>query len=754
MTAIVGVSALDLGIEWITWRRRVEAGVRNSPDSSETVSDFASHLMHQNPSRHLGALEQACRTFLRRYKSLDAWWRALATEGNLVVRFHDQTPMVGVGSLSTYRHIMARIDTDALIALLAVDGTPKTKSQTSWPKLTHWGVLPEIFDRDFRVFLDKGLFDTHVHFEGSDPIPVLWTRLQSRDIRLEALQRYDEDLVRNIKNRERQDERLREREAIRQAIEFRRIAVGQLSIPTVRRLATPTEQLGQERCFLRAAWAAYAQPPTNDFCEHFDHYLVAKSLFLREHQQFPGSGTGLQRFRDFAARPTPLNERDPRLATDRRKLERTKRLAAHVFDSKAVSKAELRISPRASRREWNKTFRIWETASLQTTYPRDTGFTVHFSRSLRPGHSLKSYRSQHQTLERESAVLHEFRHACPRRAKYIVGLDVASGERDTPPDIMIPYLRLLRGNTSALGNPRLEPLPTWNRLRARNLHGHSFDLPRLGQTYHAGEDFYHLSTGLRHIHTLLIHLLEPGDRIGHGLVLGLCPEKWIATNKPHLQMPRGVVLDDMVWLHAGIPTFAPGRADFAQDLEKEISRLSADVYGDSIPPQVLAALAIERTNPPCAASASCSNLAQRLHQRECNEPDLYIRRHELCSDQAVALLNREPQVIREAQRALCRLVASEGVTIETNPTSNLATGMIHHLSEHPLHRILADTAQQARLSINTDDPGVFATRLDWEYGLVLETLIHDSKLARQDALSLLDRLRATAIESIFRSSQT
>jgi Adenosine deaminase len=57
---------------------------------------------------------------------------------------------------------------------------------------------------------------------------------------------------------------------------------------------------------------------------------------------------------------------------------------------------------------------------------------------------------------------------------------------------------------------------------------------------------------------------------------------------------------------------------------------------------------------------------------------------------------------------------SESV-IECCPTSNLYIGMLPNMGEHPIHRFLKN---KLRITIGSDDPGIFETSLSQEYSLV------------------------------------
>ncbi|MGM1062119.1 adenosine deaminase [Saccharothrix sp. Mg75] len=66
---------------------------------------------------------------------------------------------------------------------------------------------------------------------------------------------------------------------------------------------------------------------------------------------------------------------------------------------------------------------------------------------------------------------------------------------------------------------------------------------------------------------------------------------------------------------------------------------------------------------------------------------------------------------------LLRRLADEGVTLEISPTSNLRTGAVPDLADHPLPRLLDAGVP---VCLNTDDPAMFHTDLNAEYLLVHE----------------------------------
>jgi len=85
-----------------------------------------------------------------------------------------------------------------------------------------------------------------------------------------------------------------------------------------------------------------------------------------------------------------------------------------------------------------------------------------------------------------------------------------------------------------------------------------------------------------------------------------------------------------------------------------------------------------------------------------------------------------------------RLVRDRGVTLELCPTSNLQTGAVRRLGQHPLTDLMT---LGLRVTINTDDPSVSDTTLTDEYMVVMLTM--------GATLEQIKRAIMTAAESAF-----
>jgi aminodeoxyfutalosine deaminase len=64
--------------------------------------------------------------------------------------------------------------------------------------------------------------------------------------------------------------------------------------------------------------------------------------------------------------------------------------------------------------------------------------------------------------------------------------------------------------------------------------------------------------------------------------------------------------------------------------------------------------------------------------------------------------------------ALLKEIADRGIVLDVAPTSNLRTGIVARIEDHPLPVL---RAAGALCSINTDDPAMFGTDLGTDYAL-------------------------------------
>jgi hypothetical protein len=86
------------------------------------------------------------------------------------------------------------------------------------------------------------------------------------------------------------------------------------------------------------------------------------------------------------------------------------------------------------------------------------------------------------------------------------------------------------------------------------------------------------------------------------------------------------------------------------------------------------------------------------------------------------------RLCHEVQEKLQSMVRERQLVVEVNPSSNRVVGPMARMEEHPVFRLTLDKdsrlSRESRVTINTDDPGVFTTSLTHEFYLLGEILVN------------------------------
>lgn len=355
------------------------------------------------------------------------------------------------------------------------------------------------------------------------------------------------------------------------------------------------------------------------------------------------------------------------------------------------------------------------------------GFVVH---ALRRGAPATAGRS----AEREFRALLSFLVWHPEARRYIVGVDIAGNERVAPPRAFAAAYHLVarvqREFSTATRDPPIA----------------------LGMTLHVGEDFRDVLTGLRHIDEALRVVtpgfevgLGAGSRIGHGLALGVDPLAFYARRKHRVDLLLATHLLDLCWAWNLCRRHAD--AAFTSAIEHRVAVL---MRAHGAPSRLHAGDLLERAErhlPP-------------LDPRRMGLVELPLAPEEELSERlwpwargVRVLLDLSPpwnDLVVFMQQRVRVLVADLGVCVEVNPSSNLLVSSAQSLGDL---RYEALVEVGAKVSVNTDDPGMFVTSLPREYALlyadmasrgVKPSVIHDWLAAR----------RADGLNSTFLTGRT
>lgn len=353
--------------------------------------------------------------------------------------------------------------------------------------------------------------------------------------------------------------------------------------------------------------------------------------------------------------------------------------------------------------------------------------------------------------------------------KYLVGLDVASLENAIPTWVFSKVYDRARDSKDEPLKIGISQYP---------------DFQSLGFTFHAGEDYRHLLSGLRRIDEVIRHLkFHAGDRIGHGVALGISPDKWYQENSTVI-IPRIEVLDNYLWAYDLLSRHCRDSmlVNLAY-LERRIYELTKEIFEDNsgLTTNLLVeayiklfevdmfGLPYRQTCQSCGKVGSAeNNKTERLpklcryYSEKCNQPakwdvDMLITArhckwyvHLMNEPIHYRVTEQEYQIACEVQKLVKEYVMQQGIVVEVNPSSNVTITDIDTLSDHQVYHLNHSGYDMGNIitCINSDDPSVFNTNVYNELAYIYFGMI-EKGIGREDLLKWIDKLRKSGMDASF-----
>ncbi len=650
------------------------------------------------------------------------------------------------------------------------------------------GVVPRMADADLDIVLSAGIADTHVHFGGLRSPHILWQRIALGDTKLNTLDAFQHrrgdghDAGRGLRRR------LIEQTLDAMVTAYPHVIELQISAPSVPR-REPCQRLNERLLEARRHLIGLMQladqrgSANNAWREQraLDLLITAKSLFVHEFQQAPKSTPGLAAFRRYygSGRARVGNLRRPASRSPRFVAETEHADAAYfLIQSRSnLRRVELRLQPTSDVHSLVHFFRSWDRVEQLFDLPRlglDVTFSFHLLRSASAADGTKpsdaADRSNlskrvgdHAAFDRVAAALHKFRNhpSCLAWARKVRRVDLAGQERDATPELAAFPMRLLRSDRDAL--TALDPDTidktahrAWLHLKSINQATAHPRLPALRLCCHAGEDHSHPLEGLYGMATALDGLrLQPGDTIGHGLAAGWDVDFYDRSHAPKRMITLGRLFDTILWTRSAVSRLADA-GSFLQEadvLEDLLRVLFAELYvcdGSplAMPPlPVLAGLFDRRCGPtPAKVPPAREDPAASIFRQEAWHPDVERNRRRLAPmSQHMHMFRRVSKLTKALQASILARLDDRGVAIELNPSSNYRVSGVDRLRDIPIVPLLDRMAGSIAATLNTDDPGVFGSRIENEYAVLLAAL-REAEFPRQKAVDLLERLRHMTLQ--------
>ncbi|KRF52556.1 hypothetical protein ASG99_12405 [Bacillus sp. Soil768D1] len=385
------------------------------------------------------------------------------------------------------------------------------------------------------------------------------------------------------------------------------------------------------------------------------------------------------------------------------------------------------------------------------------GIIIHFIKEVDTSLSLNCWKDDKKKMHfydlqnryhMEMEAVNELRETVPGLADYLVGIDAANLETNTEPWVFAPIYKNARNSDSHKLVYYDTPIKT---------------IRNLGFTYHVGEDYRHMITGLRHIDEVIEHFqYRSGDRIGHGIVLGVSATTWANKHKVVI-LPKHEYLDNLLWIW-GLNNEHNLKMHI-ESLELKILKVAEQVYKtlDGLDVYKLWKNYKEKFNYSDWSNISnkdCSKIqCPMINQESTQSWDLNILQYakhcsyyneQLSKPIQIEINEEEISIIKSIQNFIKKKISKEGIVVETNPSSNIAIGELEHIFEHYIHNLnpVRSESDSIKVTINTDDPIVFNTNISNEYAYIFYSLI-EKGFSREQAIIWIDKIRNNGMTSSF-----
>lgn len=273
---------------------------------------------------------------------------------------------------------------------------------------------------------------------------------------------------------------------------------------------------------------------------------------------------------------------------------------------------------------------------------------------------------------------------------YINGIDAAGNELYSRPEVFAPTFRHVRKELNRIDK-------------------------KIGFTFHAGEDFVHIISGIRYIYEAVTFLnMEKKDRIGHATALGINPDMWKTKLNDQLLIKKGEWLDNLIFICKVI--------DLNESFFPEISLYWKNIYNQEFPTleKAFAAYELRKYNPDRVFLKNYSYIYKNKAIENLEIKDIYKRYHldyntkKEYNRLIPITISKYLSYIEPLQNEVLKFLKRREIAIEVMPSSNTRISFYNKYEEHHIFKWL-DKKDIPDLVIATDDPGIFNTNIQNEY---------------------------------------
>lgn len=347
------------------------------------------------------------------------------------------------------------------------------------------------------------------------------------------------------------------------------------------------------------------------------------------------------------------------------------------------------------------------------------------------------FREKRRDLMQKSIVLVNLLNSKSENSRLVRSIDAASSEFDTPPEVFSTCYRYLRE------------------------HGYTHF------TYHAGEDFFHILSGLRAIFEATHYLqLKRTDRIGHAVACGVSVDVWLQNIGSEMLIRQGEHLDNLLFTYYMINQF--GDKDLKMllpEIAQRIEELCTDIYGEYYPISLqIQAWLMRGEDPEIELNKYIHDISDRernndfmdsqnlykeaLKQtKELTKEYIFLNYHCLSTskryDKIIKIDTEEildKSALTKMQLIILRYLYEKEIVIETLPTSNVIIGHHHSFKTYHLYnwyKWRKEGHPIPPILLGTDDAGIFATNIYNEYCNIYCQFVYTKKMDLNDVIHFI-----------------
>lgn len=402
-----------------------------------------------------------------------------------------------------------------------------------------------------------------------------------------------------------------------------------------------------------------------------------------------------------------------------------KRAFSQMLDSSSVTNKtciEVRITPSTFWQKGERLERIWkECCAERGDVSPLLILTVHFLKGvgnptkMMDGTSrVERYANMRKRLKKECGKLVNGVKCLTQRCDMGISIDGAGNELQCPPSVMAPVFRQFERET-----------------------GISY------KTYHCGEDFYHLISGIRSVYEGVEFLeLKQGNRIGHATAVGIPPNKWRENIPEVVVMRKGDWFLDLIFIwkillecnHRDVlkieQTMLPIAMEIFEGIRSEVTVHSLSAFYDArqLDPEYLTtAIAATSDKSWSPIEEEYRAIQFRRHRGVCG---VKLFRYWLQDRDSIDEQNKLIEVERDfldadtlllLQQKVQHIINERNVVLEALPVSNVRISQYQDMRQHHIlrwmgvkgHTLPGD--EEMTVCIGSDDPGIFVSDIKNEF---------------------------------------